>query len=247
MLGLRHGADPDHLAAIDNLTRNAARSHPSASKFVGTLFASGHTVMILGIAVVIGALGQRAGLFGASLERAGTWLSVIVLAAMALLNLHRLLTTRESAPVGIRMHVLSRLTRSGGFLAALPVGFLFGLGFETSSQIAAYVVIASGGIASALAVGVSFCVGMILTDTLDSVVVSRFVRSGSGAAVTRAWLWTVTLIAAAVAVYEMLQLLGYEVPLPELALSGLLAIVCTVVFAVVTLSRASFAKETPRS
>lgn len=241
MLGLRHGADPDHLAAIDNLTRNAARSQPSASKFVGTLFASGHTLMILGIAVVIGALGQHAGLFGAGLQRAGTWLSVIVLAIMAVLNLHRLLTTRESAPVGIRMHLLSSLTRSGNVAAALPVGFLFGLGFETSSQIAAYVVIASGGFASALAIGVSFCVGMILTDTIDSVVVSRFVRTGSGVVVARAWLLTVTLIAVTVAIYETLQLLGYEVPLPELALSGLLVAACTIVFAVIaTLAKLAF-------
>jgi high-affinity nickel-transport protein len=237
LLGLRHGADPDHLAAIDNLTRNSARSHPSASRFVGTLFAAGHTMMILLIALIIGAIGQRAGVFGVHLERSGTYLSVAVLLIMAVLNLRRLLTAGDMMPIGLRSHLFAPFVRSAGIFAALPIGFLFGLGFETSSQIAAYVVIASGGVATALAIGGAFCLGMMLTDTFDSVIVSRFVRSGSGAAVSRAWLWTVTLIALVVAAYETLQLANVDVRLPELALSGLLVATCAIVFLVVATSR----------
>jgi high-affinity nickel-transport protein len=245
MLGLRHGADPDHLAAIDNLTRNAARAHPTASRFVGALFATGHTVMILVIALLIGAVGQR-GIFGPGLERVGTWLSVVILILMAVLNVRRLLTSRNASPVGLRTRLLAPLVGRHGILAALPVGFLFGLGFETSSQIAAYVVIASGGITSALAIGAAFCGGMILTDTFDSVLVSRFVQTGNGIAVTRAWLWTVTLIALGVALYESLQLAGWQVPLSELAVSGALVTLCVAVFVYVAL-RSRFAPplETP--
>ena len=232
MLGLRHGADPDHLAAIDNLTRNTARAHPSASRFVGTLFAGGHTIMILAIALLIGAVGQR-GIFGPGLERIGTWLSIIILMLMAALNVRRLIASKDAVPAGLRTRMLSPLFERHGIFAALPVGFLFGLGFETSSQIAAYVVIASGGIASALAIGVAFCTGMILTDTFDSVLVSRFVRTGRGLTVTRAWLWTVTLIALGVAVYETLQLAGWNVPLSELGVSGVLVAACVIVFACV--------------
>jgi nickel/cobalt transporter (NiCoT) family protein len=234
MLGLRHGADPDHLAAIDNLTRNTAREHPSASRFVGTLFASGHTIMILAIALLLGAVGQRT-VIGPGLERVGTWLSVFVLVLMAAINVRRLISSKDAAPVGLRSRMLSPLFDRHGILVALPVGFLFGLGFETSSQIAAYVVIASGGIGSALAIGAAFCAGMILTDTFDSVLVSRFVRTGRGLAARRAWLWTVTLIALGVAVYETLQLAGWNVPLSELAVSGVLVAACVIVFAYVAL------------
>lgn len=245
LLGLRHGADPDHLAAIDNLTRNTARTHPSASRFVGALFASGHTLMILAIAMLIGAVGQH-GVFGPGLERAGTWLSVIILVLMAALNVRRLMAPGNAAPVGARTQMLAPLFERHGILAALPVGFLFGLGFETSSQIGAYVVIASGEIASALAIGAAFCAGMILTDTLDSVLISRFVRTGRDRLATRAWLWTVTLIALGVAVYEMLQLAGWNVPLSELAVSGVLVAVCVIVFAYVAL-RARFAPPSPET
>ncbi|HEY1729008.1 MAG TPA: hypothetical protein VGG22_11590 [Candidatus Baltobacteraceae bacterium] len=234
LLGLRHGADPDHLAAIDNLTRNAARSHPSASRFVGTLFASGHTIMILVIAMLLGVVGQHA-IFGPGLERAGTWLSVLILFLMTALNVHRLLTSRNPSPIGLRARMLSPFIGKRGVLAALPLGFLFGLGFETSSQIAAYVVIASGGIVPALAIGAAFCAGMILTDTFDSVLVSRFVRTGHGLAAARAWLWTVTLIALGVAIYETLQLAGWKMPLSELAVSGVLVATCVIVFAYVAL------------
>jgi high-affinity nickel-transport protein len=234
MLGLRHGADPDHLAAIDNLTRNTVREHPSASRFVGTLFASGHTIMILAIALLIGVVGQRA-VFGPGLERAGAWLSVVILVLMAAINVRRMIAPGNTAPAGVRTRIFSPLFERHGILVALPVGFLFGLGFETSSQIAAYLVIGSGGIGSALAIGAAFCAGMILTDTFDSVLVARFVRTGRGLAARRAWLWTVTLIALGVAVYETLQLLGWNVRLSELAVSSVLVATCFIVFAYVAI------------
>jgi hypothetical protein len=78
---------------------------------------------------------------------------------------------------------------------------------------------------------------MMLTDTFDSVILSRFIRTGTGAAVGRAWLWTVTLIAVAVAAYESLQLANIDVRLPELALSGLLVAACAIVFVVVVVSQ----------
>lgn len=122
MLGLRHGADPDHLAAIDNLTRNAARAHPSASRFVGTLFASGHTIMILVIAMLIGVVGKR-GMFDPGLERAGTWLSVFILVLMVVLNVSRLRTSSDSSPVGLRARMLAPVIGKRGIFAAFPVGF----------------------------------------------------------------------------------------------------------------------------
>src|ERR1700758_3494994 len=89
-LGLRHGADPDHLAAIDNLTRNSLRRAPRLSRFIGTLFAGGHTIMVLSIAALAGYLGTRFALHGNTIETIGTWISIVVLLALAAINLRQL-------------------------------------------------------------------------------------------------------------------------------------------------------------
>ena len=82
-LGLRHGADPDHLAAIDNLTRNSFDERPWLSRFCGTMFAGGHSVMVLSIAGLVGFLGARFAGHGALIETIGTWISIVVLVAIA--------------------------------------------------------------------------------------------------------------------------------------------------------------------
>ena len=71
VLGMRHGADPDHLAAIDNLTRRAYARHPFWSRFVGALFALGHTAMVVVLAALVGLFGTRLGRFGPTIELAG--------------------------------------------------------------------------------------------------------------------------------------------------------------------------------
>ncbi len=86
-LGLRHGADPDHLAAIDNLTRNSLATKPFLSRFVGTLFAGGHTVMVLAIAALVGFLGTKFGSHARLIETIGTWISILVLFVIAGVNL----------------------------------------------------------------------------------------------------------------------------------------------------------------
>src|SRR5579884_4224325 len=109
LLGMRHGADPDHLAAVDNLTRRVALTQPAAGKFVGTLFAGGHTVMVLGIAALLATAGRYFETLGSGLERAGAWVSVALLIAMAAINLRRLLRTQDAAPAGIRVRMLRPL------------------------------------------------------------------------------------------------------------------------------------------
>ena len=78
-LGLRHGADPDHIAAIDNLTRNAFDERPRMSRFCGALFAGGHSVMVLGIATLVGILGKPLAAHGSLIESIGTWISIVIL------------------------------------------------------------------------------------------------------------------------------------------------------------------------
>ncbi|HEX3463196.1 MAG TPA: hypothetical protein VHS78_03970 [Candidatus Elarobacter sp.] len=239
VIGMRHGADPDHLAAIDNVTRNAYVRTPLLSRFTGTLFAGGHTVMVLAISALVGLLGTRFAAHGAAIERAGTWISIVVLLIVAAMNLYSLRRggTRMS---GAKTRLLPRSLREGSsaFLA-IPIGLLFGFGFETSSQLAAYAVAfaADAGVAGALLVGTMFSAGMICTDTLDSVLVHRLIsyRSHRLPALMRVWIGAVTALAVAVALYEMAQVLGWHSPVGDLTVSAALVVALVAVFGYVFL------------
>jgi nickel/cobalt transporter (NiCoT) family protein len=55
LLGLKHGLDPDHLAAIDGLTRFNAADRPRLSRWSGLLFSAGHGAVVTAIALAVGA------------------------------------------------------------------------------------------------------------------------------------------------------------------------------------------------
>ncbi len=220
-MGLRHGADPDHLAAIDNLTRNASERMPRASRFVGTLFALGHAAMVLAIAMLAASVGSHVMATSSTLERAGSIASIVVLGAMVVWNLVTLALPSGSPPS--RATFLPRALRDARHpLVALPIGALFGLGFETSSQLVAYGAAFSSAHASVgFAIGAAFCGGMIVTDTLDSLFVARIVGGNAAAARTRRpWIVVVTLVALAVAVLRISELLGGSPPFDEALLSA---------------------------
>ena len=212
-LGLRHGADPDHIAAIDNLTRNSFSHKPWLSRFCGTLFAGGHSLMVLSIAAIVGILGTHLGPYAATIETIGTWISIAVLALIAVLNLYQLRTSPDRI-AGVKTRLLPKVLREATSpWVAVPVGLLFGFGFETSSQIVAYTMALgiNSGLAGALIVGAIFCLGMICTDTLDSVIVHRMVsdRASLRPSVIRVWIGSVTIVALFVAAYECGQVLGF--------------------------------------
>jgi high-affinity nickel-transport protein len=237
VLGLRHGADPDHLAAIDNVTRNAYVKTPRLSRFVGTFFAGGHAVMVLAISALVGLVGARFAAHGALIESIGTWVSIVVLLAVAGMNL-RVLRAGGSRVAGAKTRLLPRRLREGSnALVAIPIGLLFGFGFETSSQIAAYAVAfgADAGVAGALLVGAMFSAGMIASDTLDSLLVHRLLsyRSARLPNIMRVWIGSVTILAVVVAVYEVAQVLGWHPPFGDLTVSAVLVAALVVVFAYV--------------
>jgi high-affinity nickel-transport protein len=254
MLGLRHGADPDHLAAIDNVTRNSYEKTPLLSRFVGTMFASGHSVMVLAISALVGFLGARFAQHGALLETIGTWVSIVVLVAIGILNLRQLLQGKYTEGIrGAKTRLIPKRLREGtSALVAIPIGLLFGLGFETSSQIASYAIVigSDSGPIGAVIVGAMFCLGMIVTDTLDSLIVHRLIayRGDRLPRVMRVWLASVTALAFAVAGYESAQLFGWQSPIDDLAVSGILVgTICLVFVYVVYATRRTALPEPPTS
>jgi high-affinity nickel-transport protein len=213
VLGMRHGADPDHLAAIDNVTRNAQPHTPKLSRFTGLFFAVGHSAMVLSLAILFsllsGAIDERAHW----LEAMGQWLSIAILLAIATLNLRALLRN-ESKPIAAKTRILPSVLREArNPLVALPIGLIFGLGFETSSQLAAYGLALShgGGWLIGAIIGVAFCAGLCVTDVLDGFLVHHIVshRSIGLPGVARLWLWVVTIFAVAVAAYELAPVWGF--------------------------------------
>ena len=146
-LGMRHGADPDHLAAIDGLTR----IRPRASN--GVYFALGHALVMIILAVGIGRL--LAGRFAFL----GPW-SLILLGA---LNLWGLL--RGSNQLQAHKH----LVIAQPFL----LGMLLATGFETASQLSALIL---AGQNNAFLVGGAFSSGMLLVDGLDGYFAASTVR-----------------------------------------------------------------------
>ena len=251
-LGLRHGADPDHLAAIDNLTRNGVSSGRSLSRFFGTLFAGGHSIMVLSIAALAGMLGSRIAARGEFIETIGTWVSILTLFALAAFNI-RQLAKADAKPVGgLKFSLLPKSLRAGSSpLAAMAIGLLFGLGFDTSSQVATYALAftAGGGIVPALVIGLMFSAGMAVTDTLDSLLVHKLYSRHPLELVktTRVWIVAVTALAVCVGCYELAQASGWKSPLPDLAVSAILVTSLLAVFGFTILSIAKKAQPIPAS
>src|SRR5262245_8071713 len=85
-LGLKHGLDPDHLAAIDGLTRFNATRRPLLARWSGLLFSAGHGVVVTLVAVGVATLAveTRPPVW---LEDTGTWISIAFLVLLGFANL----------------------------------------------------------------------------------------------------------------------------------------------------------------
>ncbi|HUZ75497.1 MAG TPA: HoxN/HupN/NixA family nickel/cobalt transporter [Stellaceae bacterium] len=195
--GLRHAVDADHIAAIDSVTRTLMQRgrRPVA---VGFWFSLGHsTVVILAsvaVAAAAGTIERRFPAFRALGGTVGTMVSALFLFAVAALNLVVLKAVwrafcnvrrggRMAAdaldPLLAQRGLLGRLFRPlfrliGASWHMYPLGFLFGLGFDTASEIALLGIAAAGAakgmaIWSILIFPALFTAGMALVDTTDSV------------------------------------------------------------------------------
>jgi nickel/cobalt transporter (NiCoT) family protein len=183
LLGMRHGLDADHLAAIDGLTRMSSRRREPWARYCGALFSVGHGIVVISIAAFAGLLGARwapPGWF----ETLGAWISIGFLAALGIVNLRALVRAAPDAPVplvGVRGRLVERLLarfgRTPGAFAVMAVGTLFALSFDTLSQAALFAVMGSqyGGLEHALTLGALFMLGMLAADGANGWWVSRLV------------------------------------------------------------------------
>jgi len=194
--GLRHAVDADHIAAIDNVTRKLMQEgkRPVA---VGFFFSLGHSAVVVAMSVAVAiaatAVQARFDAFKSVGSVVGTSVSAFFLFAIAFINILIFVSvyrTFRSVKRGERFveddldillnrrGLLSRLFRPLFRLVnrswhMLPVGFLFGLGFDTATEVGLF------GISAAQAYSASsfwvilvfpalFTAGMSLVDTTDS-------------------------------------------------------------------------------
>lgn len=201
MLGLRHAVDADHIAAIDNVTRKLMQSGKRALS-AGFFFSLGHSTVVI-VASVLVALAVSAaqsnfdgfkdvgGIIGTSVS--ATFLLIVGLAnVFILIAVFRIFRKVKRGEMFVedelnvllsQRGVIGRMLRSVFAVITkswhmYPLGLLFGLGFDTASEIALLGIAASQGAQgmsmwSILVFPALFTAGMSLVDTADSVLMVR--------------------------------------------------------------------------
>jgi high-affinity nickel-transport protein len=195
-LGLRHAIDPDHIAAIDNVTRKLMQEgkRPVA---VGFFFALGHSTVVvlasLAVALTTTALSNKltgyreiGGIVGTSAS--ALFLFIIAVANLIVLRGVYRAFRQVQRGHGVTEEDVDTLLQQRGWLARLfrplfrfvsqswhlyPIGLLFALGFETASEIGLFGLSAQASDAvsnwSVLIFPALFAAGMTLVDTSDGV------------------------------------------------------------------------------
>ena len=179
LLGLKHGFDADHLAAIDGLTRHNTRHGRGFARSCGALFSLGHGAIVVAIALAVGLASERWTAPG-WLQVSGAWVSIAFLTLIGIVNLRAVLAAAPHevvAPVGIKGRFLGRLNQAARPWSVALVGSLFALSFDTVSQSALFALTATqfGGIGHALALGLLFVLGMLVTDGVNGLWISRLI------------------------------------------------------------------------
>jgi high-affinity nickel-transport protein len=197
-LGLRHAFDADHISAIDNTTRKLM-GEGQRPLSVGFFFSLGHSSVVFVLAVLLN-LGVRAlnsqvrnggsglhhytGLIGTSISAAFLYL-IAALNVVILLSILRVFVqmrrgTFDQEELERQLEARGLMNRFFGPLARridrpwkmYPVGILFGLGFDTATEVALLVLSGSALAAglpfwAVLSLPILFAAGMSLLDTVD--------------------------------------------------------------------------------
>ncbi|MGD0105028.1 MAG: HoxN/HupN/NixA family nickel/cobalt transporter [Rhodopila sp.] len=195
--GLRHAVDADHIAAIDNVTRKLMQQGQRPVS-VGLYFSLGHSTVVflasIGIAIVASAMEGRFQALKSIGSLVGTLVSAGFLFAIAFANIIVLIGIwrsfqRVGQGGGFIEEDLDRLLANRGGLNRLfrsifrligkswhmyPLGVLFGLGFDTATEIGVLAMSAMGAaqglpIWAILIFPALFTAGMTLIDTTDSI------------------------------------------------------------------------------
>jgi high-affinity nickel-transport protein len=199
--GLRHAVDADHIAAIDNVTRKLMQEGKQPIT-VGLFFSLGHSTIVVLASAAIAATALAFKTEIDSIHEVGGMIGTLVsafflltIAAMNIVILAGIYRTFRRVRNGGRYEEedLNALLAGRGFMARIfrplfsmirrswhmyPLGFLFGLGFDTATEIG-LLGISAAGAASGLSIWsimvfpALFTAGMTLVDTTDNILMLR--------------------------------------------------------------------------
>ena len=248
-LGLRHAFDADHIAAIDNTTRKlmVERKRPLSTGF---FFSLGHSSVVFALALLF-AVGFRAlagqvragssnlhqvtnvigtGVSGGFLYAIGV-INLVILAGIVRVFIQMRSGELDEAALEERLNKRGFMNRiCGRFMRGVrapwqmyPIGLLFGLGFDTASEVA--LLFLAAGAAGAglpfyaiLCLPILFAAGMSLLDTIDGTFMN-FAYGWAFANPVRKVYYNITITALSVAValaigtVELLGLMSNELAL----------------------------------
>jgi nickel/cobalt transporter (NiCoT) family protein len=197
ILGLRHAVDADHIAAIDNTTRKLLHENKRPLT-VGTWFSLGHSTVVVGLIVAFVLAARTISSSVPTLQADGDVIGTLVsggfLWVIGLVNVvvvvgvyHVFKKMREGK---LDQSELDDLMEKRGFMNRFfhrlfkvvnepwqiyPIGVLFGLGFDTATEVALIAISVGVGVSASvplyyvLVLPLMFTCGMVLIDTTDGV------------------------------------------------------------------------------
>ncbi|MDQ6949792.1 MAG: HoxN/HupN/NixA family nickel/cobalt transporter [Actinomycetota bacterium] len=200
--GLRHAFDADHISAVDDTTRYLLQKGKRPLG-VGFFFSLGHSTVVFGFVTAIAIVASQAKAFQQSFQGTGGIIGTIVsglflylIAALNLAVLSGIIKAWRQAKRGeYSVEALDELLAKRGFMNRIFkgrynkfinhswqlyfVGFLFGLGFDTATQVGLIAIAGTSAVSGGLpplaiiALPILFAAGMSLTDTTDGVMMSK--------------------------------------------------------------------------
>jgi high-affinity nickel-transport protein len=197
VFGLRHGVDADHIAAIDNTTRKLMQDGKKPCT-VGMWFSLGHSTVV--VALIIGlifatravttnipALQSAGAIVGTLVSGSFLWI-IGFINAVIVIGIYKIFQTLKQGK--LNQAELDNLLENRGFMNRFfrplfkliskpwhiyPVGVLFGLGFDTASEVALIAISVGIGVSTSIPVyyilvlPLLFTCGMVTVDTADGV------------------------------------------------------------------------------
>jgi nickel/cobalt transporter (NiCoT) family protein len=201
LFGLRHAFDADHITAIDDTLRYMLQNGKRPLG-VGFFFSLGHSTIVFGLAIAIALaattierklpqLQNLGGILGASVSGLFLWL----IGTLNLFVLLDILKIWQQTKKGLHSHThLEALLAQRGLLNRLfrgrlqrlmnhswqmyPLGLLFGLGFDTASEVGLLGMTAGASagnlpVPAVASLPILFAAGMTLMDTTDGILMSK--------------------------------------------------------------------------
>jgi high-affinity nickel-transport protein len=254
VFGLRHGVDADHIAAIDNTTRKLMQEGKRPYT-VGLWFSLGHSTVVVAlivglifatraVATNIPALQSAGAVIGTLVSGSFLWI-IGFINAVIVIGLYKIFQTLKQGK--LNQGELDHLLENRGFMNRFfrplfkvinkpwhiyPVGVLFGLGFDTASEIALIAISVGIGVSTSiplyyvLVLPLLFTCGMVTVDTADGVAM-RVAYGWAFLNPVRKIYYNLTvtvisvLVAWAIGTIELLQVLSNELNLSGLFWSWL--------------------------